>query len=529
MRKYIAEFIGTFVLVAFGCGSAVAANSIFISMGSPLPIAFTTLLIAFAFGLTIVAMAYSIGNISGCHINPAVSLGMLITGRMEVKDFVGYLVGQFLGAVAAALFLMVVFDGRDALGANGYGSSSAVGISMMGAIGLEIVMTFVFVLVVLGVTAKKEYAPVAGLVIGLSLTLIHIFGIPFTGTSVNPARSFGPAVVSGGDALVQLPVFIIAPLIGGALAAVVFRLLFTEEEGDTAEHSIIDGLTAKFTAGVKATEELLDDAGDEFEETYDSMVSDETGLEGVSKVLDEAGDEFEETFESMRQERSERVEEETGEVSAAEIPAEEAPVEEEAVAEESVEADSEEVESEEEPGEEDTEEASEISDGKEFDETYELMKENRNKKKSEKVHEETPVEEPETPAEEASAEEAEAPAEEAEASAEEEEASAEEEVSAEEPETPAEEETPLKEEPAEEEAQEESSEDSTDENPEGNSDEPAAEDVEEEESAEEEKEAAEEEPAESVEEPEEEEKTEKKQPASHRSKKRKKKNPKHQK
>ncbi|MDY5422738.1 aquaporin [Hornefia butyriciproducens] len=234
MRKYIAELIGTFVLTAFGCGTAVAANSIFLSMNAAIPVAFTTLLIAFAFGLSVVAMAYSIGNISGCHINPAVSVGMLAAGRISVKDCVGYVVAQCVGALAAALFLWMIFGSRDSLGQNGYGEASTLGLGAGSILILEIVMTFVFVLVVLAVTDRTEFTSAAGLVIGLTLTLIHIFGIPFDGTSVNPARSFGPAIVVGGDALAQLPVFIIAPLIGGVLAALVYRLLFTEVE-DPAE------------------------------------------------------------------------------------------------------------------------------------------------------------------------------------------------------------------------------------------------------------------------------------------------------
>ncbi|MGN8712514.1 aquaporin [Hornefia butyriciproducens] len=238
MRKYIAELIGTFVLTAFGCGTAVAANSIFLSMNAAIPVAFTTLLIAFAFGLSVVAMAYSIGNISGCHINPAVSVGMLAAGRMNVKECVGYVTAQCVGALAAALFLWMIFGSRDSLGQNGYGEASTLGLGAGSILILEIVMTFVFVLVVLAVTDRTEFTSAAGLVIGLTLTLIHIFGIPFDGTSVNPARSFGPAIVVGGDALAQLPVFIIAPLIGGVLAALVYRLLFTEagnpaEEPDT--------------------------------------------------------------------------------------------------------------------------------------------------------------------------------------------------------------------------------------------------------------------------------------------------------
>lgn len=225
MKKLIAEFIGTAVLVIFGCGSAVAANTLLGNASQQVPLAFSTLLIAFAFGLVIVAMAYSIGNISGCHINPAVSIGMLVSGKISVQDFVGYIVAQFLGGVAGAGLLVAFFGSNAALGQNGFAQASALGINMWQALLVEIVLTFVFVIAVLGVTSKVENSSVAGLVIGLTLTLVHIFGIPFTGTSVNPARSFGPALIAGGEALSQVWVFIVAPLIGGVLAAVVYKYL----------------------------------------------------------------------------------------------------------------------------------------------------------------------------------------------------------------------------------------------------------------------------------------------------------------
>ncbi|MCP1102015.1 aquaporin Z [Aequitasia blattaphilus] len=223
MKKYIAEFIGTAVLVIFGCGSAVAANTLVANNGAEIPLAMSTLLIAFAFGLSIVAMAYSIGNVSGCHINPAVSIGMLVAGRMNVKDFVGYVVAQCLGAIAGAGILVVFFGSNAALGTNGYGEASALGTGAGTAFLVEVVLTFVFVLLILGVTSKTENTAVVGLVIGLTLTLIHILGIPFTGTSVNPARSLGPALVGGGLALSQVWLFILAPLVGGAVAAIVHK------------------------------------------------------------------------------------------------------------------------------------------------------------------------------------------------------------------------------------------------------------------------------------------------------------------
>lgn len=225
MKKLIAEFIGTMVLVIFGCGSAVAANTLLGGVNVGIPLAFSTLLIAFAFGLTIVAMAYSIGNVSGCHINPAVSLSMLISGRMSGKDFIGYIIAQFLGGIAGAGILVALFGSNQALGQNGFGAASALGIDMWQALLIEVILTFVFVIAILGVTSKVENNAVVGLVIGLTLTLVHILGIPFTGTSVNPARSFGPALLAGGEALSQVWVFIAAPLIGAALAAVVYKLI----------------------------------------------------------------------------------------------------------------------------------------------------------------------------------------------------------------------------------------------------------------------------------------------------------------
>ena len=229
MKKYLAEFIGTFTLVFIGCGSAAITGGVTGVLG--------ILGIAFAFGLSIVAMAYSIGNISGCHVNPAVSLAMLISGKMNVKDFIGYVISQVLGALAGSGFLFYIFksiEGVDVakvgLGANGFGEASAIGLGMVGAILVEIVLTFLFVTTILGVTSKKEYGNVAGLVIGFALVLVHIIGIPLTGTSVNPARSLAPALFLQGTPLSQVWVFIVAPLIGGAIAAFVWKFLSTTDE-----------------------------------------------------------------------------------------------------------------------------------------------------------------------------------------------------------------------------------------------------------------------------------------------------------
>lgn len=227
LKKYSAEALGTFVLTFFGCGSAVFAGD---KLG--------TLGIALAFGLSIVAMAFAIGNISGCHINPAVSLGLYMDKRLTLSDLIGYWVAQFIGSLIAALLLAFVVASCDAggvattgLGCNGFGELSANKIGVLGAIIVEIVLTCVFVLSVLGSTADEKTAPFAGIIIGLTLAFVHILGIPLTGTSVNPARSFGPALcmgIFGGDwtAFSQVWVFIVAPLVGAAIAALIFGFLY---------------------------------------------------------------------------------------------------------------------------------------------------------------------------------------------------------------------------------------------------------------------------------------------------------------
>jgi len=216
LKKYCAEFIGTMVLVLFACGTAVMANC---SMEQPA----SYLATALAFGLVIVAMAYSIGNVSGCHINPAVSIAMLVSKKMSVTDFIGYVIAQFAGAIAGAALLGYFTGSFESLGQNALYNGD-----VLKSLIIEAVLTCVFVLAILGVTSKKEYGKVAGLVIGGSLTLVHLLGIPFTGTSVNPARSFGPALLSGN--LGDVWVFILAPLVGGVLAACIWALIKPEEE-----------------------------------------------------------------------------------------------------------------------------------------------------------------------------------------------------------------------------------------------------------------------------------------------------------
>lgn len=218
IKKYLAEFIGTFVLVFFACGTAVA-------VGCSAENGSGYLLTALAFGLVIVAMAYSIGNVSGCHINPAVSIAMLISGKLSLKDFAGYVVAQCLGGIAGAALLWPLF-GKDC----GFGANALFNGNVWLSLLIEVVLTFVFVIAILGVTSKIENGAVAGLVIGLTLTLVHIFGIALTGTSVNPARSLASAIFAGGESLACVWVFIVAPLVGGALAALVYKFLTTEKE-----------------------------------------------------------------------------------------------------------------------------------------------------------------------------------------------------------------------------------------------------------------------------------------------------------
>ncbi len=226
MKKYIAEFIGTCVLVVMGCGTAMLVGCDAAAGGG-------YILTALAFGLVIVGMAYCVGNVSGCHINPAVSLGVLMSGGMSAKDFVGYVVSQCLGALAGAGLLAAIFGlGGVTDMTGGFGSNGLGGVNGSAAAGLlvEVVLTFIFVLTILGVTdSKAGHGSFGGLIIGLTLTLVHILGIGLTGTSVNPARSFGPALVASitgnGAPLACLWVFIVGPFVGAALAALVYKAI----------------------------------------------------------------------------------------------------------------------------------------------------------------------------------------------------------------------------------------------------------------------------------------------------------------
>ena len=226
MKKYVAEFIGTMVLVLLGCGTAMLVGCDAAAGGG-------YILTALAFGLVIVGMAYTVGNVSGCHINPAVSLGCLLAGRMEGKDFVPYVIAQCAGALAGAILLAIIFGlGGVTDMTGGFGSNGLAGVngSIFAGLLVEILLTFIFVLTILGVTDSKfKHGSFGGLIIGLTLTLVHIFGIGLTGTSVNPARSIGPAIIAAFNgnvgALLALPVFIIGPLVGAALAAVCYNYM----------------------------------------------------------------------------------------------------------------------------------------------------------------------------------------------------------------------------------------------------------------------------------------------------------------
>lgn len=231
MKKYVAEFIGTFSLVLFGCGTAVISG-----VSSVGPAGAGLLGISIAFGFAVVAMAYAIGGISGCHINPAVTIGVLTAGKMDVKDAISYIIAQIFGAILGAGVLYLIASGQSGfamaewgLGSNGWGEGYLGQYNTLSAFIIEAVMTFLFVFVILGTTSKFGNGAMAGLAIGVTLMLIHLVTIPVTGTSVNPARSIGPAVFAGGKALAQLWLFIVAPILGAILAAIVWKLGFEKE------------------------------------------------------------------------------------------------------------------------------------------------------------------------------------------------------------------------------------------------------------------------------------------------------------
>jgi aquaporin Z len=226
MKKYLAEFIGTAALVLVGCGSAVIAGGQIGFFG-----------ISFAFGLTVLAMVYAIGPISGCHINPAITVAMWIADKIKGKDAIFYIIAQCLGAIAGAGLLLAIAKGNpgfslsvNGLGQNGYGAHSPAGFNFLSCFLFEVFFTALFLFVIFGSTHKNAPKGFAGIAIGLTLVLIHLVGIPVDGTSVNPARSLGPAIFVGGAALSQVWVFIVAPIIGGVIAAIVWKYGFEDKE-----------------------------------------------------------------------------------------------------------------------------------------------------------------------------------------------------------------------------------------------------------------------------------------------------------
>lgn len=227
MKKFAAEFLGTFWLVLGGCGSALLAAG-FPDVGIGL------VGVSIAFGLTVVTIAYSLGHVSGAHLNPAVSIGLLAGGRFSAKELLPYMAAQIIGAIAAAGVLYVIVTGNGSeigtFAANGYGKHSPGGYNLTAAFVTEAVMTFMFLIVILGATDRRAPAGFAGLAIGLCLTLIHLVSIPVTNTSVNPARSISQALFAGSEAMGQLWLFIIAPIVGAALAGIVYNAFFAEEK-----------------------------------------------------------------------------------------------------------------------------------------------------------------------------------------------------------------------------------------------------------------------------------------------------------
>lgn len=244
MKKYVSEAIGTFILVLFGCGAAVLAGADVGFLG-----------IALAFGLALITAAYFIGGISGCHINPAVSVGMYAAGRMETKDLIGYVIGQFAGAFVAGFVLLLIAKGKLAgydvgesgLGQNGWGTGYLGEYGFFSAVLFEFFATFIFVALILAITESASMSAIAGLIIGLALVVIHIVGIPVTGVSVNPARSFGPAFWSGsGGAWLALPLFLIVPTLGGLAAGVLNKIgILSTRDDDGAGERALDQMAGK--------------------------------------------------------------------------------------------------------------------------------------------------------------------------------------------------------------------------------------------------------------------------------------------
>ena len=299
MKKYISEFTGTALYVFFGCGSAVIANLLFNAIGVNLPLAYTNLLIALAFGLTYMAVWFFLHHISGCHLNPAVSFAKLIAKELSVKDFAGYIIGQFAGGFAGAALIILIIGGRFSFYANQYGMGSVLGTQPATAFIIEMILTFVLVSVFLKVTEKNNSSGISGLAIGITLIAVHIFGGPFTGTSVNPARSLGTGILQGGEAVSQLWLFILAPLTGALLAAL-FYIVMSRQAKEKCVETELSG----------ETENTLSDADDSDIKDEENCMSDDI-VQDSSKAGEnsDAEQEYEDKADTEEQTEPDRSEE----------------------------------------------------------------------------------------------------------------------------------------------------------------------------------------------------------------------------
>ncbi|MCR4615101.1 MAG: aquaporin [Clostridiales bacterium] len=237
MKKYISEFTGTMLLVICGCGGALAMNFLFSALGVYLPTAFSTLAIAFTFGLAYMVLWYTFSDISGCHLNPAVSLGVVMTGRMKFKDFVIYVISQFLGGIAGAAMLWAMFgSNKDTLFANGYYDKAGMETFAGRTFLVELVLSFILVLVFLAVTAKDKKNPATGIICGLSITLLYMTSIPFSNGSLNPARTLGPALLIRGAYLKHMWIFMTAPFLGAIIAVLFYLAVLEKKEKSEIKH-----------------------------------------------------------------------------------------------------------------------------------------------------------------------------------------------------------------------------------------------------------------------------------------------------
>lgn len=284
MKKYTAEFIGTTLLVLFGCGTTVAAAALLGAMGMLAP-AFSTLTVAAAFGLAVAVLTLSFGKISGGHLNPAVSVALWVRGKMSVKDLLGYIIAQFAGGIAGAALLTVIVGGRTSLAANGYDTLSTFGSSMWMVLLIEAIITFTLVWVFLSVRGEDEFNPSQAVYMGLATAAVYLFAYPFTGASANPARSLGPAIFQEGDALSQVWLFILAPVLGAAVAAVLHKIL-TEDIGKNRRKALAAPEEAEDDDEAEA--EMQDEAAAENYDEAETETYDEAATEAETETGDEA-------------------------------------------------------------------------------------------------------------------------------------------------------------------------------------------------------------------------------------------------